>query len=110
MHFTFISGVRVQVVGRLGVAIKIPHLVPAVSCGVKMPMKIELRLRSLQAMAVFVRHSLVEGITYAVFEYSLMLLRGNPRSSYPGSDDDDALASLYLLRTSLLDQGLLVEA
>jgi hypothetical protein len=35
---------------------------------------------------------------------------GNPRSGYSGSDDDDALALLYLLRTSFLDQRWLVEA
>jgi hypothetical protein len=35
---------------------------------------------------------------------------GNPRCGYSGSDDDDALASLYLLRTSFLDQRRLVEA
>jgi hypothetical protein len=35
---------------------------------------------------------------------------GNPRSCYPRSDDDDALASLYLLRISLLDQRWLAEA
>jgi hypothetical protein len=35
---------------------------------------------------------------------------GNPRCGYSGSDDDDTLASLYLLRTSFLDQRRLVEA
>jgi hypothetical protein len=35
---------------------------------------------------------------------------GNLRSGYPRSDDDDVLASLYLLRTSFLDQCWLVEA
>jgi hypothetical protein len=35
---------------------------------------------------------------------------GNLRSGYTGSDDDDALASLYLLRTSFLEQRRLVEA
>jgi hypothetical protein len=35
---------------------------------------------------------------------------GNPRSGYPRSGDDDALASLYLLRTSFLDQRRLVQA
>jgi hypothetical protein len=36
--------------------------------------------------------------------------RGNLRSGYPRSNDDDALASLYLLRTSFLEQRRLVEA
>jgi hypothetical protein len=35
---------------------------------------------------------------------------GNLRSGYTGSDDDDALALLYLLRTSFLEQRRLVEA
>jgi hypothetical protein len=34
----------------------------------------------------------------------------NPRSGYSRSDDDDVLASLYLLRTSFWDQHRLVEA
>jgi hypothetical protein len=34
----------------------------------------------------------------------------NPISGYPGSNDDDALASLYLLRASFLEQCRLVEA
>jgi hypothetical protein len=35
---------------------------------------------------------------------------GNPRYGYSGSDDDDVLASLYLLRTTFLDPCRLEEA
>jgi hypothetical protein len=61
-------------------------------------------------MAVYTHCYLVKGITFAADVFSLVLLRGNPRSGYPGSNDDDALTSFYLLRSSFLEQRRLLEA
>jgi hypothetical protein len=79
----------------------IPHLVSAASWGGEVVRENRAllggRCRRTQ------RHYLDKGVAYAVFVYTLVLLRGIPRYGYPGSDDDDALASLYLLRASFLD-------
>jgi hypothetical protein len=36
--------------------------------------------------------------------YSLVLVRGNTRSGYPGSDDSGTFVLLYILRASFLEQ------